>query len=85
MIKYTFIVEGMMCGMCEAHVNDAVGKFAGVKKVTSMHGKNQTVVISEKEIDVEKVKEAISAQGYKVGEVKQEPYEKKGLFSFFKG
>lgn len=24
MIKYTLAVDGMMCGMCEAHVNDAV-------------------------------------------------------------
>ena len=24
MWKYTLRVEGMMCGMCEAHVNDAV-------------------------------------------------------------
>lgn len=26
MIKTTVQVEGMMCGMCESHVNDAVRK-----------------------------------------------------------
>ena len=26
MWKYTVEVNGMMCGMCEAHVNDAVRK-----------------------------------------------------------
>ena len=26
MWKYTVHVEGMMCGMCESHVNDAVRK-----------------------------------------------------------
>ena len=35
MIKYTVTVEGMQCGMCEAHVNDAVRKAFPVKKVNS--------------------------------------------------
>ena len=26
MWKYTVQVDGMMCGMCESHVNDAVRK-----------------------------------------------------------
>ena len=26
MIKTTVKVDGMMCGMCESHVNDAVSK-----------------------------------------------------------
>ena len=45
MFKTTMKVEGMMCGMCEAHVNDAVRReFPKVKKVTSSHGKGETVV-----------------------------------------
>ena len=35
MWKYTVQVNGMMCGMCESHVNDAVRKAFPVKKVTS--------------------------------------------------
>ena len=35
MWKYTVEVNGMMCGMCEAHVNDAVRKACPVKKVNS--------------------------------------------------
>ena len=35
MTKYTLVVDGMMCGMCESHVNDAVRKAFPVKKVTS--------------------------------------------------
>ena len=27
-------VEGMMCGMCEAHVNEALRKVPGVKKAS---------------------------------------------------
>ena len=32
MWKYTVEVNGMMCGMCEAHVNDAVRKPARSKR-----------------------------------------------------
>ena len=40
MIKTTLKIDGMMCGMCESHVNDAIRKaFPAVKKVTSSHGK----------------------------------------------
>ena len=84
MFKYTFEVEGMMCGMCETHVNDVVRKTANVKKVTSSHFKNVTEVISETELDVDAIKAAISGQGYNVKAVKKEPYEKKGLFGIFK-
>ena len=44
MWKYTVEVNGMMCGMCEAHVNDAVRKACPVKKVSSSRSKNQTEV-----------------------------------------
>ena len=32
MIKYTLAVDGMMCGMCEAHVNGAVRRTFAVKE-----------------------------------------------------
>ena len=51
MWKYTVEVNGMMCGMCEAHVNDAVRKACPVKKVNSSRSKNQTVILSETELD----------------------------------
>ena len=85
MFKTTMKVEGMMCGMCEAHVNDAVRReFHKVKKVTSSHGKGETVVISPEELDQEALKKAVEATGYQVLSVSTEPYEKKGFFSFGK-
>ena len=81
MWKYTVHVEGMMCGMCESHVNDAVRKAFPVKKVTSSRSKRETVVLSETELDEEALRSAISAPGYEAGEIRQEPWEKKGLFS----
>ena len=41
MWKYTIQVDGMMCGMCESHVNDAVRKAFPVKKVTSSRSKKR--------------------------------------------
>ena len=37
MRKYTLEVQGMQCGMCESHVNDAVRRAFRVKKVESSH------------------------------------------------
>ncbi len=83
MVKMTLDVDGMMCGMCEAHVNDAIRKVFEVKKVTSSHSKGQTEIIAEQPLDEEKLKETIDSTGYKVLGVKTEPYEKKG-FSLFR-
>jgi len=38
MWKYTVRVTGMMCGMCESHVNDAVRRAFPVKKVPEQKG-----------------------------------------------
>ena len=80
MWKYTVEVKGMMCGMCEAHVNAALRKALPVKKVNSSRGKKQTVVISERELDTAVLSDAIRNTGYEVGEIRKEPYEKKGFF-----
>ena len=82
MLKITVQVDGMMCGMCESHVNDAVRKAFQVKKVTSSHSKGQTVILTENDIDEGTLRSAIGATGYEVKEVSKEPYEKKGLFGF---
>ena len=82
MLKITLGVDGMMCGMCESHVNDAVRKAFPVKKVTSSHGKGQTVILTEQDLDEQAVRDAVNATGYTVISFSKEPYEKKGLFSF---
>ena len=82
MLKITVQVDGMMCGMCEAHVNDAVRKAFPVKKVTSSHNKGQTVILAENHIDEDALRAVINATGYEVKSVSTEPYVKKGLFGF---
>ena len=80
MIQYTIAVEGMACSMCEAHINDAVRKAFPVKKVTSSRSKEETTVLTETELDEDALRAAISATGYEVGEIRKEPWAKKGLF-----
>ena len=84
MVKTTLKIDGMMCGMCEAHMNDAIRAAFKVKKVTSSHAKGETVVISEDKLDEDKLRETVKATGYTLVDIASEPYEKKGLFSFDK-
>ena len=80
MLKITLEVEGMRCGMCETHVNDVVRRVEGVKKVKSSHIKGRTVVVAEDGMNAALIKEAIAKQGYGVGRIETQPYEKHGLF-----
>ena len=82
MVKVIAKVEGMACGMCEAHVNEAVKKVFAVKEVTSSHKDNVTEIIADSELDEAKVKEVIEAEGYTVLGVSTEEYKKK-RFSLF--
>ena len=80
MVRYIVEGEGMQCGMCEAHVNDAVRNAFQVKKVSSSHTKKQTVILANDTIDEEAIRNVIDNTGYKVLSVHSESYKKKGLF-----
>ena len=83
MYQITVKVDGMMCTMCEAHVNEAVRKAFPVKKVTSSHSKGQTVIVADQPLAEQAVRDAIEPTGYRVLGVTCEPYRKKGLFGLF--
>lgn len=72
MVKTVLGIEGMACGMCEAHMNDAIRSNFTVKKVKSSHKKNQTVVTSEEELDEARLREVIERTGYKLVSVEKE-------------
>ena len=84
MTETTVKIGGMMCGMCEAHVNDAVRKSFAVKKVASSHTKGETVILSEQPLDEQALRAAIAETGYDVLSVSARPHEKRGLFGFLK-
>ena len=84
MIKTTLEIDGMMCGMCESHINDCLRRNFNVKKVSSSHAKGETVILSEQELDIDALKAAIAETGYTVKGAQSHPYEKKGMFAFLK-
>ena len=82
MVKTVLKIDGMMCGMCEAHMNDLICKNFKVKKVTSSAKDGETVIISDAELDIPWAKKQIKDIGYELVDYTSEPYEKKGLFHF---
>lgn len=82
MVRTVVNVDGMMCGMCESHINDAIRQAMQVKKVTSSHSKGETEILSGDALDEAAVRAAIEKTGYTVRGIRSEPYEKKG-FSLF--
>ena len=63
MIRTTLQIDGMMCGHCEAHVNDTIRQAFPVKKVESSHTKKETVILSEEPLDEEKLRAVIAQTG----------------------
>ena len=80
MIKTTLTIDGMMCGMCESHMNDAIRGAFDVKKVTSSHSNGETIIISESALDEEKLKKTVADTGYELKGIDSEPYKKEGFF-----
>ena len=79
MNKVTVKIDGMMCGMCESHINDCIRQNFKVKKVSSSHSKGETIIIMEEKIEEDKLKDVIGKTGYEVMSVSSKPYENKGV------
>lgn len=81
MIKTSMKIDGMMCGMCEAHVCDAIRKAVpSAKKVSASRNKKEAFFLTEEAVDADSLKAAINATGYTCLGIESAPYEKKGLF-----
>jgi copper chaperone CopZ len=82
MVKTVLKIDGMMCGMCEAHMNDAIRNAFQVEKVSSSHTKHETEIVSEAPLDEALLEKTVAATGYELKGISSEPYEKK-RFSLF--
>lgn len=82
MLQITVEVKGMVCGMCEAHVNEAIRKAFPVKKVSSSRSKGQTVILTQEDISETQLKAVITQSGYEPGQITKHPNQKRGLFPF---
>lgn len=81
MIETTLKIEGMMCGMCESHINETIRKNFPIAKVKSSHRKKQIVILSEQELDPERLQEVIDQTGYYLEGISSKTYVPSGLFS----
>ena len=77
-------VEGMMCGHCEAHVAQALGKVPGVESAKADRNKKEARVECGAEVADETLLKAVQDAGYDASDVREEAGEKKGLFGFMK-
>ena len=84
MIKIILNIDGMACGMCEAHMNDAIRREFKVKKVSSSHAKKETVILTDTDISDDVLNKTVADAGYTLLGVSREQKEKKGLFSGLK-
>ncbi len=83
MIKTVLKIDGMMCGMCEAHVCDAIRRAVpAAKKVSASRSRGEASFLTEEAVDEVSLKAAIDATGYSCLGVESAPYEKKGWFGW---
>lgn len=81
MIKTILKIDGMMCGMCEAHICDTIRKAVpSAKKVNASRSKKEASFLTEEAVDAGSIIAAVNATGYACLGVESAPYEKKGLF-----
>ena len=59
-------ISGMMCPMCESHINDAIRNNFKVKSVKSNHKTGITEIVSEMPLDEAKLREVIKNTGYEL-------------------
>ena len=82
MTKTTLHLEGMMCGMGEAHVCEAIRKAVpSAKRVSASRSKREASFLTEDAVNAKLLKATIDETGYTCLSMESVSYEKKGLFS----
>ena len=82
MWQTTLGIDGMACGMCETHVNDAIRRRFTVKSVKSSRKKRQCIVVSAELLDEGLLQQVIAETGYELLSIDVAPYQKKSFFGF---
>lgn len=81
MNKITVKIDGMMCGMCEAHICDTIRRaFPDAKKVSASRQSCEATFLFDGALDEEALKKAITDTGYTFVSLSSEEYKKRGLF-----
>ena len=66
MNKYILGIDGMGCGMCEIHVEEALEKTLKYKRIKASHIKNNVIIICEDNLTIEDFKKILDPTGYRV-------------------
>ena len=72
MTKTILQIDGMMCGMCEAHINQALRSVFAVRKIKTSHKKGVSEILSDEPLDTDKLKRTIQETGYILKSVRTE-------------
>ena len=84
MTKVNVRVDGMMCGMCEAHMCDAIRKAVPeASKVSASRKTGCVSFVTEGTVDEETLRKAVTDTGYTFGGVTTEPYRIKKFLGIF--
>ena len=81
MYKVTVKIDGMMCGMCEAHICDAIRKvYPDAKKIKASRTRGEAAFLAEDSPDFDELAKAIADTGSTFVSADAGPYEKRGFF-----
>ena len=81
MIETTLKIDGMMCEMCESHINLAIRNNLKIKKVSSDYKKGQVTILSEEELPLEMIEKTLEDTGYRILARTSKTVEKQSLFN----
>ena len=70
-------IDGMACSMCESHINDCIRSNFRIKKVSSSHIRGETVILTDNDLDEEKLRKVIGETGYTLMSIAKRPAETK--------
>ena len=81
MYRNTVKIDGMACGMCEAHICDAIRKaFPDARKVSASRRKKEASFLTDQPAGEAELGQTVEATGYHYLSSESVPWEKKGLF-----
>ena len=66
MNKYILGIDGMKCGMCEIHVEEAIEKKIKAKRVKASRIKNNLIVITEDNLSEDDFLDMLEPTGYRI-------------------
>lgn len=65
-MKTIIKVDGMSCNHCANKIKESLESILGVKEVSVNIDLKEVVILSDKELDMDSIKEKIESLGYKV-------------------